>query len=154
MAAHAGCSDCACQGGRSEPDLAHRAGERRSKRARRGSAQVRLGAGNSLWELKLRLVEALGVHPGNALVHVLRDGRWARLERDDASLAGARPRPWPQYDAESTSPSCDMSAAGTLACAAALHGCYQRGIEVQACVCLGARKSRIRAATWDVAMQP
>ena len=51
---------------------------------------MRLGAANSLWELKLRLVEALGVHPANALVHVLRGGRWALLERDDASLAGAR----------------------------------------------------------------
>ena len=69
--------------------MCERAGERRSKRARRGAAEVRASCGLSLWELKLRIFEALGVHPRNALLHVLRGGRWAQLEGDEASLAGA-----------------------------------------------------------------
>ena len=67
------------------------AGERRSKRSRRGSAEVRAGAGHTLWQLKLRIVEALGVHPRNALVHVMRAGGWTQLDADTASLAGAGP---------------------------------------------------------------
>ena len=85
-----GAADCVPSG--AHKGKTTRAGARRSKRARRGAAEVKLSSGHRLWDLKLRVLEALGVHPRNALVHVLRAGRWAPLQGDDeASLAGVLP---------------------------------------------------------------
>ncbi len=67
------------------------AGERRSKRVRRGKAAVTVSALNTLWDLKLRILEALSVHPRNADVYCLASGKWTKLDNDDASLAGALP---------------------------------------------------------------
>lgn len=64
------------------------AGERRSKRARRGEAEVKVSSGNTLWDFKLRLVEALSIHPKNADVHIRIGGAWQKLTNDEASLAG------------------------------------------------------------------
>ena len=64
------------------------AGERRSKRARRGEAEVKVSSSNTLWDFKLRLVEALSIHPKNADVHIRLCGTWQKLANDDASLAG------------------------------------------------------------------
>lgn len=65
------------------------AGERKSKRARKGRAPVRVGAAHTLWDLKLRILEALEVHPRNAAVHAWRGGAWQALAPDSATLAGA-----------------------------------------------------------------
>ena len=64
------------------------AGERRSKRARRGEAEVKVSSSNTLWDFKLRLVEALSIHPKNAEVHIRLGGAWQKLTNDEASLAG------------------------------------------------------------------
>jgi len=66
-----------------------RAGERKSKRARKGRAPLRVSAAHTLWDLKLRVLEALDVHPANAEVHAWQRGAWAALGPDDATLAGA-----------------------------------------------------------------
>ena len=63
-------------------------GERRSKRARRGEAEVKVSSSNTLWDFKLRLVEALNIHPKNADVHIRLGGTWQKLTNDDATLAG------------------------------------------------------------------
>lgn len=55
---------------------------------RRGKATVTVSALNTLWDLKLRILEALSVHPRNADVYCLASGKWAKLDNDDASLAG------------------------------------------------------------------
>lgn len=57
---------------------------------RRGKAVVTASALHTLWDLKLRILEALSVHPRNADVYCLAAGKWAKLDNDDASLAGAR----------------------------------------------------------------
>src|SRR4051794_19584477 len=62
------------------------AGERRSRRARRGRAPLTVSSDETLAGLKLRVLEALGVDPRNAALHV----RGRLLENDDATLAGAR----------------------------------------------------------------
>jgi len=64
------------------------AGERRSKRARRGEAEVKVSSSNTLWDFKLRLVEALNIHPKNADVHIRLGNTWQKLTQDEASLAG------------------------------------------------------------------
>jgi len=66
-----------------------RAGERKSKRARKGRAPLRVSAAHTLWDLKLRVLEALDVHPANAEVHAWQRGAWAALGPDEATLAGA-----------------------------------------------------------------
>lgn len=55
---------------------------------RRGKATVTVSAINTLWDLKLRIMEALSVHPRNADVYCLAGGRWKQLESDEATLAG------------------------------------------------------------------
>lgn len=59
-------------------------GERRSKRARRGRAPLRVSSSDVLGNLKLRVLEALGTNPQNAAVYV----RGRLLQDDSASLAG------------------------------------------------------------------
>jgi hypothetical protein len=58
---------------------------------RRGKATVTLSALNTLWDLRLRIVEALSVHPKNAVVYCRSGDRWKLLEKDEATLAGGRP---------------------------------------------------------------
>ena len=43
---------------------------------------------HTLWDLKLRILEALDVHPRNAAVHAWRSGSWQALGPDEATLAG------------------------------------------------------------------
>lgn len=64
------------------------AGERRSKRVRRGEAEVKVSSSNTLWDFKLRLVEALNIHPKNADVHIRVGATWQKLTNDEATLAG------------------------------------------------------------------
>lgn len=59
-------------------------GERRSKRARRGRSSLAVSSGDTLSKLKLRVFEALEVHPRNAALHL----RGRLLDDDDATLAG------------------------------------------------------------------
>lgn len=63
-------------------------GERKSKRARKGRAPVPASSLHTLWDLKLRILEALDVHPRNAAVHAWRSGSWQALGPDEATLAG------------------------------------------------------------------
>ena len=46
---------------------------------------------HTLWDLKLRILEALDVHPRNAAVHAWRSGSWQALGPDEATLAGGDP---------------------------------------------------------------
>ncbi len=55
---------------------------------RRGKANVTVSALNTLWELKLRIMEALSVHPKNAEVYCLCRDKWKKLDNDEATLAG------------------------------------------------------------------
>ena len=64
------------------------AGERRSKRVRRGEAEVKASSCNTLWDFKLRLVEALNIHPRNAEVHIRVGDAWQKLSNDEETLAG------------------------------------------------------------------
>ncbi len=50
-----------------------------------------MSALNTLWDLKLRILEALSVHPRNADVYCLAHSKWTKLDNDEASLAGTRP---------------------------------------------------------------
>ena len=65
------------------------------QRARRGRAAVEASAAETLWTVKLRALEHLGVHPRNADVYVLRrrtertEGESASPERAEASSAEA-----------------------------------------------------------------
>lgn len=68
-------------------------GERKSKRARKGRAPVPASSRHTLWDLKLRILEALDVHPRNAAVHAWRSGSWQALGPDEATLAGVGPFP-------------------------------------------------------------
>lgn len=61
------------------------AGERRSRRARRGRAPLTVSSDELLQGLKLRVLEALGTDPRNAAIYV----RGVLLDNDDATLAGA-----------------------------------------------------------------
>ncbi|KAK9803279.1 hypothetical protein WJX72_005931 [[Myrmecia] bisecta] len=68
------------------------AGERKSRRARKGRAPLQVSSTMTLHALKLALVEALGVHPLNAAVYIKRcpPGRtecWEELDADEATLA-------------------------------------------------------------------
>ena len=49
---------------------------------------MKVSSSNTLWDFKLRLVEALSIHPKNADVHIRLDGTWQKLTNDEASLAG------------------------------------------------------------------
>jgi ubiquitin carboxyl-terminal hydrolase 48 len=65
----------------------HAAAERRSRRARKNRQPVRASATNTLAELKLKVFEALGVHPANQRLYV----RGAQLlEGEQATLAQVR----------------------------------------------------------------
>ncbi|GAX84137.1 hypothetical protein CEUSTIGMA_g11560.t1 [Chlamydomonas eustigma] len=59
-------------------------GERRSKRARKGRAPLFVGSQDTLGQLKLRVYQALDVHPQNSKIY-LRGGRL--LEGEDMTLA-------------------------------------------------------------------
>lgn len=74
--------------GRGRCDHSQRAGERKSKRARKGRAPVRVSSSHTLWDLKLRVLEVLEVHPKNAVVHAWRGNHWLALTPDTATLAG------------------------------------------------------------------
>ena len=47
-----------------------------------------MSSSNSLWDFKLRLVEALNIHPKNADVHIRLGATWQKLTNDEATLAG------------------------------------------------------------------
>lgn len=65
------------------------AGDRKSKRARKGRAPIKVSADDKVRDLKLKIVQTLNVHPENALIHVFREGHWQVLGDDiDARLAG------------------------------------------------------------------
>ncbi len=49
---------------------------------------MKVSSSNTLWDFKLRLVEALSIHPKNADVHIRLGGTWQKLTNDDATLAG------------------------------------------------------------------
>jgi hypothetical protein len=49
---------------------------------------VKVSSGNTLWDFKLRLVEALNIHPKNAEVHIHVGAAWQKLLNDEATLAG------------------------------------------------------------------
>lgn len=63
-----------------------RAAERRSKRSRRNRRPVRVSCGDSLASLKLRVFEALGVHPKNQRLYA----RGTLLEGEQRTLAQVR----------------------------------------------------------------
>lgn len=64
------------------------AGDRKSKRARKGRAPIRVSALETIRDLKLKIVQTLSIHPQNAALHVLQAGIWQPLTDDAASLAG------------------------------------------------------------------
>ena len=79
------------RGRRMSPFYTSVPGERKSKRARKGRAPVPASSRHTLWDLKLRILEALDVHPRNAAVHAWRSGAWQALGPDEATLAGGAP---------------------------------------------------------------
>jgi hypothetical protein len=64
------------------------AGERKSKRARKGRGPMTVSSTTTLGEVKLRLIEVLGLHPSNAALYV----RGALVDGDGRTLAGASSR--------------------------------------------------------------
>ena len=65
------------------------AGDRKSRRARKGRAPVQVSAAETIRDLKLKIVQTLNVHPQNALIHIFRHGKWQLLGGDDdVALAG------------------------------------------------------------------
>ena len=64
------------------------AGDRKSKRARKGRAPVKVSADDTIHGLKLKIVQTLNVHPLNALLHLFRQGQWQLVSDDDSRLAG------------------------------------------------------------------
>ncbi len=61
-----------------------RTGERKSKRARKGRGPMTVSSTTKLGEVKMRLIEVLGLHPSNAALYV----RGSLVEGDDRTLAG------------------------------------------------------------------
>lgn len=51
---------------------------------------MKVSSSNTLWDFKLRLVEALNIHPKNANVHIKLGDSWQKLNNDEASLAGEK----------------------------------------------------------------
>ena len=49
---------------------------------------MRVSSLHTLWDLKLRILEVLEVHPKNAVVHAWRGNHWLALTPDTATLAG------------------------------------------------------------------
>jgi len=64
------------------------AGERKSKRSRKGRSVVNVACTTQLSMLRNLVSQPLGLHPGNCALYVCTAGRWALLEGDDASLRG------------------------------------------------------------------
>lgn len=63
-------------------------GDRKSKRARKGRAPVKISADETIHELKLKIVQTLNVHPRNMLLHLFRNSQWQPVSDDYATLAG------------------------------------------------------------------
>ncbi|KAL3150109.1 hypothetical protein ABBQ38_013448 [Trebouxia sp. C0009 RCD-2024] len=71
-----------------KPSMLNLTGDRKSKRARKGRAPIKVSADDKVRDLKLKIVQTLNVHPENALIHVFREGHWQVLGDDiDARLA-------------------------------------------------------------------
>ena len=66
------------------PCFCPRTGERKSKRARKGRGPMMVSSTTKLGEVKLRLIEVLGLHPSNAALYV----RGSLVEGDDHTMAG------------------------------------------------------------------
>ena len=49
---------------------------------------MKASSSNTLWDFKLRLVEALNIHPRNAEVHIRVGDAWQKLTDDEETLAG------------------------------------------------------------------
>ena len=49
---------------------------------------MKASSSNTLWDFKLRLVEALNIHPRNAEVHIRVGDAWQKLTNDEETLAG------------------------------------------------------------------
>ena len=64
------------------------AGDRKSKRARKGRAPIRVSADDTTHDLKLKIVQTLNVHPHNALLHLFRNNTWQPIGDGDTRLAG------------------------------------------------------------------
>ena len=65
------------------------ADERKSRRARKGRAPLEVSAAMTLRDLRLKISAALGLHPGNIIVHALRGDRYEHLAEEERTLAGA-----------------------------------------------------------------
>ena len=63
-------------------------GDRKSKRARKGRAPIKVSADETIHDLKLKIVQTLNVHPRNMLLHLFRTSQWQPVGNDDATLAG------------------------------------------------------------------
>ena len=63
-------------------------GDRKSKRARKGRAPIRVSADDTVHDLKLKIVQTLNVHPHNALLHLFRNNTWQPIADGDTRLAG------------------------------------------------------------------
>ena len=63
-------------------------GDRKSKRARKGRAPIRVSADDTTHDLKLKIVQTLNVHPHNALLHLFRNNTWQPIGDGDTRLAG------------------------------------------------------------------
>ena len=63
-------------------------GDRKSKRARKGRAPIKVSALETIHELKLKVVQTLSIHPQNAALHVYQAGSWQLVTDDSATLAG------------------------------------------------------------------
>lgn len=63
-------------------------GDRKSKRARKGRAPIKVSALETIHELKLKVVQTLSIHPQNAALHIYQAGGWQLVTDDSATLAG------------------------------------------------------------------
>ncbi|KAL0020878.1 hypothetical protein WJX77_005350 [Trebouxia sp. C0004] len=70
-----------------KPDTLNLTGDRKSKRARKGRAPIKVSAHDTIHHLKLKIVQTLNVHPRNTLLHLFRNSQWQPVSDDDATLA-------------------------------------------------------------------
>ena len=64
------------------------AGERKSKRSRRGRCALSVSSSTQLSQLKLHVAQSLDIHPRNSAVHACQGGSWRLLDGDDKTLRG------------------------------------------------------------------
>lgn len=115
------------------------AAERKSRRARKGRAPVKVNSDNTIRELKLKLYEIMGIHPKNQRLYA----RAQLLQPDELSLAQAEVFPDEEIRLVHSGehPDDDISslfdgASGAWSVCSGLEPCAVLSIVCQPCICV------------------